>query len=119
MAEVSRGEIWQYAFTRPDRRRLVLVLTRQEVFEHLRTVTVAPITSTIRGIASEVVLGTEAGLKRPSAVNLDNVATVPRSGLRTYVGTVTDETLEDVRNALIFALGWSAETTSPVFQKPR
>jgi len=78
------------------------------VLEHLHTVTVAPITSTIRGIASEVVLGTDAGLKRPSAVNLDHVATVPRSGLRSYVGTVTDETLEDVRNAILFALGWGA-----------
>ena len=106
MAEVSRGEIWQYAFPKPDRRRPVLVLTRQEVLEHLHTVTVAPITSTIRGIASEVVLGAEVGLKGPSAANLDHVATVPRTGLRAYVGTVPEETLEEVRQALLFALGW-------------
>jgi mRNA interferase MazF len=85
-----------------------LVLTRQEVLGHLRTVTVAPITSTIRGIASEVVLGAEVGLKGPSAVNLDHVATVPRAGLRSYVGTVSDEALEEIRDALLFALGWRA-----------
>jgi len=107
MAEVSRGEIWQYAFPKPDPRRPVLVLTRQEVLDHLRTVTVAPITSTIRGIASEVVVGPEVGLKGQSAVNLDHVATVPRTGLRSYVGTISETKLGEVREALLFALGWS------------
>lgn len=106
MAEVERGEIWQYAFPRPDRRRPVLVLTRQEILPHLRTVTVAPITSTVRGIASEVVVGQEVGLKRPSAINLDHVATVPQAGLRAYVGTVSPDVLDTVRSALLFALGW-------------
>ena len=106
MAEVARGEIWQFAFPKPDRRRPVLVLTRQEVLAHLSSVTVAPITRTIRGIPSEVVIGTESGLKETSAVNLDNVATVPKAGLRSFVGTVPTEVLEDVRQALLFALGF-------------
>ena len=106
MAEVARGEIWLYAFSKPDRRRPVLVLTREEVIGHLHTVTVAPITSTVRGIASEVPIGMEVGLKGPSAVNLDHIATVPREGLRVYVGTLTPEQMERVRVALLFALGF-------------
>jgi hypothetical protein len=62
------------------------VLTRQEVIGHLHTVTVAPITTTIRGIPSEVVIRPESGPKAASAVNLDNVATVPKAGLRGFVG---------------------------------
>ena len=106
MAEINRGQIWQFSFPAPDRRRPVLVLTRQEIIEHLHTVTVAPITTTIRGIPSEVVVGPESGLKTTSAINLDNLATVPRSGLRIFVGTVPLEVLSQVREALFFALGF-------------
>ena len=106
MAEVSRGEIWQFAFPRPHRKRPVLVLTRDDMIERLNTVTVAPLTSTIRDVPSEVVVGTEAGLKHPSAINLHHVATVPRAGLRTYVGTVPPEVMVRVREAMLFALGF-------------
>ena len=99
MAEVNRGEIWQFSFPAPDRRRPVLVLTRQEVISHLHTVTVAPITTTVRGIPSEVVIGPESGLKSTSAINLDNLATVPKAGLRTFVGTVPPQVLSEVREA--------------------
>lgn len=106
MAEVSRGEIWQFAFPKPTGRRPVLVLTRTDMIERLHTVTVAPLTSTIRGVASEVVVGPEVGLKRPSAINLHHVATVPRAGLRAYVGTVPPEVMHRVREALLFSLGF-------------
>jgi mRNA interferase MazF len=106
VAEVGRGEIWQFSFPKPDRRRPVLVLTRQEVLGHLQSVTVAPITRTIRGIPSEVVIGPECGLREASAINLDNVATVPKAGLRSFVGTVSPEVLSKVGEALLFALGF-------------
>ncbi len=106
MAELNRGEIWQFSFPAPDRRRPVLVLTRQEIIGHLHTVTVAPITRTIRGIPSEVVIGPESGLKAMSAVNLDNLATVPKAGLRSFVATVPPQILSEVREALLFALGF-------------
>lgn len=106
MAEVNRGEIWQFSFPSPNRRRPVLVLTRQEIVGHLQNVTVAPITSTVRGIPSEVVVGTDHGLKRTSAVNLDNVATVPKAGLRSFVGVASPEVMAQVREALLFALGF-------------
>ncbi len=107
MARVGRGEIWQFSFPRPDRRRPVLILTRQDIIGRLNTVTVAPLTSAIRGVSSEVLVGVEAGLKHPSAINLHHVATVPLEGLRTYVGRVSNEILEQVRAALLFALGFA------------
>jgi mRNA interferase MazF len=106
MAEIGRGQIWMFAFPRPDKKRPVLVLTRQDMISRLHTVTVAPLTSTVRGVPSEVVIGTESGLKDRSAVNLHHLGTVPRAGLRTFVGTVPAETMEQVREALLFALGF-------------
>lgn len=111
MAQVARGEIWQFAFPKTDRRRPVLVLTRGDMIGRLHTVTVAPITSTIRGVPSEVLVGEEVGLKRPSAINLHHVASVPLEGLRSYVGTVSIETLDCVCDALLFALGFSGVGT--------
>jgi len=106
MAEVNRGEIWQFSFPQPNKRRPVLILTRQEVIGHLHNVTVAPIITTVRGIPSEVVIGPESGLKSVSAINLDNLATVPKDGLRSFVGTVAPQILDDIREALLFALGF-------------
>jgi mRNA interferase MazF len=102
---VNRGEIWLYTFKRPDKRRPVLVLTRQEVIPLLNTVMVAPITSTIRGAPSEVVVGIDEGLKRDSAVNLDHVQTVERSRLRRFVGTLDREKMTAVCRALAIATG--------------
>ena len=106
MAEVARGDIWQFSFPSPNRRRPVLILTRQEVIGHLHSVAVAPITTTIRGIPSEVVIGPECGLKTVSAINLDNLATVPKRGLRSFVGAASPQVLAAVRAALLFALGF-------------
>jgi mRNA interferase MazF len=80
MAEVNQGEIWQFSFPHPNKRRLVLILTRQEVISHWHSITVAPITTTIRSIPSEVVIGPESGLRTTTAINLDNLATVPKDG---------------------------------------
>ena len=108
MAEVSRGEIWQFAFPKPNRRRPVLVLTRSDMIDNLNTVTVAPLTSTIRNVPSEVVVGAEVGLKHPSAINLHHLATVPKAGLRTYVGTAPPEIMRRVGDAMLFALGFGS-----------
>lgn len=102
---LTRGQIWTYRFTRPDKRRPVLVLTRPEVIPLLHTVMVAPITSTIRGAPSEVVVGPDEGLKRESAINLDHVQTVEQARLATYVGSVTPKTMRAVCRALAVATG--------------
>lgn len=103
--EVNRGEIWGYRFKFPDKRRPVLVLTRQEVIGLLRTVMVAPVTSTIRGAPSEVALGVEEGLKHVSAVNLDHVQTVEQGRLVGYIGSLGPRKMSDVCRALAIAAG--------------
>ena len=102
---VNRGEIWLYQFKAPDKRRPVLVLTRQEVLPLLDSVMVAPITSRIRGAPSEVVVGVHEGLKHDSAVNLDHVQTVDKARLRTFVGTLDRGKMSQVCRALALATG--------------
>ena len=58
------------------------------------------------GYRFEVVVGSECGLKRPSAVNLHHLATVPKAGLRSYVGTLSPSGTLAIRDALLFALGF-------------
>jgi mRNA interferase MazF len=113
VAQVARGEIWLFGFPKPDKKRPVLVLTRQDMIGRLNTVTVAPITSTIREVPSEVLVGVESGLKQPSAINLHHLMTVPREGLRAYVGAVPPRILESVREALLFSLGYGSIGAGP------
>jgi mRNA interferase MazF len=102
---IKRGEIWYFDFKQPDKLRPVLVLTRQEVIELLHTVMVAPITSTIRGAPSEVIVGIEEGLKHDSVVNLDHVQTVEKSRLRRRIAEVDPEKMKGVCRALAIATG--------------
>lgn len=104
---VNRGEIWLYRFKKPDKRRPVLVLSRQEVIPLLHTVMVAPITSTRRGAPSEVPVGTAQGLKGDSAVNLDHVQTVERARLVSFVGSLDAAQMRRVCRALAVAVGCS------------
>ncbi len=102
---ISRGDIWLYDFKRPDKRRPVLVLTRQEVIDFLNTVMVAPITSTMRGAPGEVTVGVAEGLKHDSAVNLDHVQTVQQNRLHKYVGSLSGDKMAEVCRALAIATG--------------
>jgi mRNA interferase MazF len=106
-ARVNRGEVWMYEFSPPDKKRPVLVLTRQDAIALLHTVIVAPITSTIRGAPSEVVVGIDEGLKRDSAVNLDHVQTVDQSLLKRYLGSLSAAKMTAVCRALVIATGCS------------
>lgn len=103
--EVNHGEVWRYRFAAPDKKRPVLVLTRQEVIGLLHTVMVAPIMSTMRGAPSEVAVGFKEGLKHESVVNLDHVQTVERARLEAYVGHLGPEKLKEVCRALAVAVG--------------
>jgi mRNA interferase MazF len=102
---VERGEVRLYSFPRPDKSRPVLVLTRASAIGYLSRVTVAPITSAIRAVPSEVVLGPEDGLKQPCAVNLHNLVTVSKDGLGRRVAQLGEERMRDVCTAIGFALG--------------
>ena len=78
---LARGEVRFYRFTRPDKQSPVVVLTRDSAVRYLSTVTVAPITSTIRGVPSEIALSEADGMKTPCVVNLHNVITVSKAHL--------------------------------------
>ncbi len=94
-----------FRFAAPDKRRPVLVLSRQRALAHLRTAVVAPITTAIRGLPSEVHVGVDDGLKMPSVVNLDHLYTVPQAELRRYLGHLDDKRMREVCEAVEVALG--------------
>src|SRR5438552_10787187 len=73
-----------------DKARPVLVLTREVVRPHLTTVTVAPITTTIRGLSTEVQVDSANGLAQPAVVSCDHVTTIPADALRSQVGVLLD-----------------------------
>lgn len=101
----QRGEIWLYTFKAPDKRCPVVILTRQAVLPLLRTAVVAPVTSNIRGLPSEVPVGLDEGLKHNSVVNLDWVQTVEQRLLTHYVGSLGEARMVEVCRALVIAMG--------------
>ncbi|HJC59808.1 MAG TPA: type II toxin-antitoxin system PemK/MazF family toxin [Candidatus Dietzia intestinigallinarum] len=82
-----------------DNTRPVLVLTREEVRAVRHLVTVAPITSTVRGLRSEVAVGQRNGLDHDSVVNLDSIATVPRAALVRPLGGLLEDQEQDLTRA--------------------
>ena len=83
-----------------DRARPVLVLTRELVRPHLRTVTVAPITTTVRGLSTEVAVDARNGLSEASVVSCDNIATVPSDALGAQVGVLLDSQERELSRAI-------------------
>ena len=102
---IARGDVRLYQFAPPDKKRPVLVLTRDSAIAYLSTVTVAPITSTIRGVPSEVVLSEEDGMKAPCAVNMHNAVTISQQRLGKRVARVSSSRMGEICAALRFSLG--------------
>jgi mRNA interferase MazF len=102
---LTRGDVRLCRFTPPDKQRPVLVLTRDSAIGHLTTVTVAPITSTIRGVPSEVILDIDDGMQGPCAVNLHNAVTVAQTRLGRHVSSLSVARMQQVCSALRFSLG--------------
>jgi mRNA interferase MazF len=101
---MNRGEVWLAEIG--GKRRPVLILTRPEVIDVRNLVTVAEVTTTVRGLAVEVKIDVEAvGLDRASVVNCDGLYTIARSSLTSRVGALDDETMGDVCWAMNHALG--------------
>jgi mRNA interferase MazF len=76
---LTRGEIRWYTFHPPDKRRPVLILTRAEVADHLNEIIVAPVTRTIRGLSTEVILSPDDGMPVVCALNFDHLSLATRS----------------------------------------
>lgn len=103
---MKRGEVRWYLFSRPDKKRPVLILTRDSAVEFLGEVTVAPITSTIRDIPSEVLLTKADGMPRDCAVNLDHLQTVAKGKIGSLITTLSASKMDQMRPSLLFALGF-------------
>lgn len=102
---IERGEIRLFRFASPDKSRPVLVLTRGSAIGYLSRVTVAPLSSAIRGVPSEVVIGPDEGMKQPCAVNLHNIVTVAKDGIGRRLAALGEDRMREVCRALGFALG--------------
>ena len=101
---MKRGEVRWYRFAKPDKKRPVLILTRDSVLAYLGEVTVAPITTTIRDIPSEVALSREDGLPRPCAINCDHLQTVSKARIGARITALPPARLDQVAQAVRFAL---------------
>lgn len=102
---ISRGDVRLYQFAAPDKQRPVLVLTRDTAVRYLSTVTVAPITTAIRGVPSEVLLTEDDGMKAHCVVNLHNLVTVAQNRLGKRVGQLGALRMAEVCAAMRFSLG--------------
>jgi mRNA interferase MazF len=102
---VARGDVRLYQVASPDKNSPVVVLTRDSAVAYLSTVSVAPVTSAIRGVPSEVVLNEEDGLKTPCAVNLHNVVTISQHRLGKRVARLGSSRISGICAALRFSLG--------------
>lgn len=93
-------------FALPDKRRPILILTRDDVIDHLNEIIVVPITRTIRGLATEVVLTQEDGMPVVSALNFDHVALAQRQRIGAVICNLPEDRWSEVRSALLTACGF-------------
>jgi mRNA interferase MazF len=103
---VRRGEIRWYTFRVPDKRRPVLILTRAAVIDQLNEIIVAPVTRTIRGLASEVFLTPDDGMPLECALNFDHVSLAQRDRIGPTLCTLPESKWSEVRRALLVACGF-------------
>lgn len=101
---MRRGEVRWVTFDGPERRRPVIILTRNSAIGYLNSLTVAPISTTIRRVPSQVFIGQEDGLPTEGAVNLHNLQTVHKSRIGSLITTLSTSKLIEVEQALVFAL---------------
>lgn len=102
---MRRGEIWWADLPPPTGHRPVVLISRDEAYIYREFVTVAPVSRRIRGIRAEVPLGPEDGLSTICAANLDSMTTVPKDMLQRHIASLGSEKLQDVEDAIHFALG--------------
>ncbi len=103
---MQRAEVRWYKFRKPDKRRPVVILTRDSALDFLGEVTVAPVTSTIRDIPSEVVLSQPDGMPKACAVNLDHIQTVAKANIGALITTLSARKMSELHAACLFVLGF-------------
>jgi mRNA interferase MazF len=101
---MTRGEIRWYKFNPPDKRRPAVILTRNSIIDYLSEITIAPVTSTIRDIPSEVFLSESDGMPAPCAINCDHIQTVSKSKIGSLITNLSSDKLKELKKAISFAL---------------
>ena len=101
---MKRGDVRWYKFEKPDKSRPVVVLTRDSIIPHISEVTVAPVTSTIRDIPSEVLLDKGDGVPRECAVNCDHMQTVAKAKIGSLITSLSTDRMREIRAAIAFAI---------------
>ena len=100
-----QGDVVLYTFKPPDKRRPVLILMRNSLIEKLNAVTIAPITTTIRNVRTEVLLTTADGMKEDCVINLTGIQTVEKSRIGTIITQLSPEVMDEVREAIEIVFG--------------
>jgi len=103
---MKRAEIRWYKFKKPDKKRPVLILTRDSIIDYLGEITIAPITTKIRDIPTEIILNKDNGMKKECAINLDHIQTVSKSKIGSLIISLSNDKMDQVKKALLFALGF-------------
>lgn len=106
---MNRGDVCWYTFKSPDKKRPVLILTRNSAIAVLHSVTVAPITSTIRSIPTEIILTKDDGMPNTCAANFDNLQTVAKNNIGERIARLTARRMKEAAAAVSFALGFDAD----------
>ena len=102
-----RGDVCWHTFRPPDKRRPVLILTRDSMLPHLHEVTVAPISTHIRNVPSEVFLGPADGMPEECAANFYRLQTVPKRSVGRAITHLNASRMREVRAALLYSFGFS------------
>ena len=105
---MKRGEVRWYTFRPPDKRRPVLLLARDEVVDQLNEIIAAPVTRTIRGLTTEIVLSNDDGMPVACAINFDHVGLAQRARLGARICQLSEDRWAEVRHALLVACGFDA-----------
>ena len=106
---MRRGEIRWYTFRKPDKRRPVLILTRDEVIDHLNEIIVVPATRTVRGLTTEAVLTSDDGMPISCALNFDHVPLAQRDRIGNVICQLPDSRWPEVQRALMIPCGFGSE----------
>ncbi len=101
---MRRGEVWWIHFPSPAGRRPAVLVSRTQAYRVRSSVTVVPLTRTIRGIPTEVPLGRAEGVPRSCVANADTITTVPKAMVRDYLCTLGGSKVEELDRAIKFAL---------------
>lgn len=101
---MKRGEIRWYKFSLPDKKRPIVILTRDSIIDCLGEITIAPVTSTIRDIPSEIFLSRRDGMQKNCAINCDHIQTVSKGKIGSLITSLTSARMEELSRAVRFAL---------------